>query len=254
VVPVVGRVRICAVIALCALVSACGGDPGPAPEVAEGAAPGGQHAVSLPDYPAESVGDGDEWPRACELMTRDEVQAVLPQATALELKGSGGGFDYQVVGQGSSYYAPTASSRYGQSRHIDIPEQSCEAQMRLPSDDEDDGAFATVEVKVDMVGSPDTVRYFWSEPTEPKPMADQFGAEECVEQGNDDPETQNVDIFRCRKGRMSIEVTGVLTVDEDEEHMRLAGQQANTPLPQVYDWYRTRVVPQLVGVAARRMP
>jgi hypothetical protein len=125
--------------------------------------------------------------------------------------------------------------------------------MRLPSDD-DDGAFATVEVKVDMVGSPDTVKYFWSEPTRPEPMADQFGAEECVGQGNDDPETQGVSIFRCRKGRMSIEVTGVLTVDEDEEHMRLAGQPANTPLPQVYDWYRNRVVTPLVGVAARRMP
>jgi predicted small lipoprotein YifL len=149
VVPVLRSARIGLAAVLCVLAVAACGDPGPAPEVAEGAAPAGQRPVALPDYPAGAVGD---------------------------------------------------------------------------------------------------------EPTEPEPMADQFGTEECVEQGGSHPKSPNVSTFRCRKGQMSIEVIGVLTVDEDEEHMRLVGRPANTPLPEVYDWYRTRVVPQLVGVAARRMP
>src|SRR4051794_17665219 len=126
VMPVLRSVRIGLVVVLCVLAAGCG-DPGPAPEVAEGAAPTGQRPVALPDYPAGAVGDGEEWPHACELMTRDEVLAVLPQATKLELKGSGGGFDYKVVGLGT-YDTPRASSHYGQSRHISVPEQTCEAQ------------------------------------------------------------------------------------------------------------------------------
>src|SRR4051794_9704565 len=97
VMPVRRNVRTGLVAVLCVLAVAGCGDPGPAPEVTEGAAPTGQQPVALPDYPAEAVGDGEEWPHACALMTRDEVQAVLPQATRLELKGTAGGFDYKVV-------------------------------------------------------------------------------------------------------------------------------------------------------------
>jgi hypothetical protein len=249
-----------AAVVFCALaLVACGGGPtGPAPEITTGTAPTGQQPVSLPQYPAQSVGDGDEWPRACQLMTQAEVQAVLPQATELELKGDPGSFDYKLVGLGS-YETPYTSNPYGQSRSIDVPEQKCEARMRLPSDaDEDDiGVHASVEVTIDMVGSKDTVDYFWSASGD-EPMADGFGAE-CTAQ-DITPDVPNVSTFHCRKGEMSLEVVGVLTgLDDDRHpedvpHVRLAGQPANTAPEQAFDWFRQQVVPQLVGVAARRMP
>jgi hypothetical protein len=246
---------------LCAVaVTACGGGPaGPAPEITTGTAPTGQQPVSLQQYPAQSVGNGDEWPRACQLLTPAEVQAVLPQATEVELTGGSGGFDYKLVGLGT-YETPYTSNPYGQSRSIDIPEQKCEARMRLPSDaDEDDvGVHASFAVTVDMVGSKDTVDYFWSASGD-QPMADSFGAEECRAQ-DITPDVPNVATFHCRKGEMSIEVVGILSgLDndrhpEDVPHVRLAGQPVNTPPDQAFEWFRSQVVPQVVGVAARRMP
>jgi hypothetical protein len=214
--------------------------------------------VSLKAYSAQSVGDGAEWPRACDLITRDDVQAVLPQATQLELKGDTGGFDYKVVGLGT-YETPQAGSRYGRSRHIDIPEQKCEAQLKLPSDaaEDDIGVHVSIQVTVEMVGSKDTVDYFWSPGRQPLP--DSFGADECTTIRIVDG-AEGVSTVDCRKGEMSVEVVGILTGTTDERHpedvahLRLAGQPANTPPDQVDEWFRTRVVPQLVGVVARRMP
>jgi hypothetical protein len=245
---------------LCAAaVTACGGaPPGPAPEIVTGTAPTGQQPVSLEQYPPQSVGDGDEWPRACDLMTRDEEQALLPQATDLELTGSSGSFDYKVVGLGT-FDVPQATSDYGRSRTIDIPEQTCEARLKLPSDaDEDDtGVYASIKVTVDMVGSKDTVNYFWSPGDEPMP--DSFGADECTAQAVT-PKAEGVSTFHCHKGEMSVEVVGIIGGLEDEKHpdevahLRLAGQPANTSPHDAYQWFRGQVTPQMVGVVARRMP
>jgi hypothetical protein len=259
-------IGLAAVLCVTAVAACGGGDPGPAPEISTGTAPTGQQPVSVRDYGTQGVGDGEEWPRACDLITRDEVQAVLPQATDVQLKGASGSFDYQVVGQ-DSYHLPKGWTRYAEPRRIDVPEQKCEARLKLPSDaaEDDTGVYASIDVNVDMVGSKDTVDYFWSPGSGSQPLPDSFGAEECIAQ----PVVEGVEAvstFQCRKGEMSITVTGDVggledispnthkQTDEVYPHVRLAGQPANTPVPQVYDWFRTQVVPQLVGVAARRMP
>jgi hypothetical protein len=117
--------------------------------------------------------------------------------------------------------------------------------------------YASVKVTVDMVGSQDTVNYFWGAGGD-EPLPDVSGAE-CRAQELS-TETPSVTTVHCRKGGMSIEVTGILGgIDDDRHpedvpHVRLAGQPANTPPAQAYAWFRDQVLPQLVGVAARRMP
>jgi len=239
---------------LVAAVTACGAS-GPPPEIVTGTVPAGQSAVTLPGYPPQSVGDGDEWPRACELLTEAEVLAVLPQATRVRREPRGEQFTYKLVGSGT-YDTPQAprGNPYAQPRTIDVPEKSCETWTYLPSDDEE-GHYATVEVTVDMVGSPDTVFYFFSPPDQDDvPLPDAFGAEVCYEQVTDDPEPANVSTFLCRKGPMSVRVVGIIEDVEEGSGVRLPGDATTSSRQAVVDWYRTQVVPQFVGAVARRMP
>jgi hypothetical protein len=124
----------------------------------------------------------------------------------------------------------------------------------LPAVAEDGPAEAggSVEVRITMVGSPDTVGYFWS-PFRPRPLPDGSGAQECVQEVPDHRPDPSVGTFDCRRGELSVSVSTRLTI-LDEWHVRLAGRAANTDPGVAGEWFREQVGPALLGVVARRMP
>jgi hypothetical protein len=246
-----------AVVLCLAAAVACGGAAGPpplAPELTLGAAPTDLRPVPLPAYPPGSVGDGPEWPRACDLLTDDDVLAVLPQATGVAHTGDGDTIDYDLTAIPGTETEPAADP-HGRARRIEVPERSCTVTALLPAVDDDGGtgiAQGSVDVRITMVGSPDTVGFFWS-PFQPQPMADRFGADECVQEFPDHRPDPGIGTFDCRRGELSFSLTTGFSV-LDGQHVRLPGQPANSDPAVAGQWFREQVGPALVGVVVRRMP
>ena len=247
VVPVVVRVRTGALLAACAAaLVACGGAAPLAPELALGTAPAGQRPVALPAFPPGGIGAGPQWPHACDLLTDDEVRAVLPQATGIARAGAADTIDHALLadlGVGD----PAAPD-------IAVPERSCTLAVGLPAVD-DTGAAArvsgTIEVRVTMVGGADTVGYFWS-PFQSQPLPGPVD-DRCVEEFPDHRPDPSIGTFGCRADAIAVTLTTGLPIP-DGWHLRLAGDPADTDAAVVGQWFRERVGPALVGVVARRLP
>lgn len=238
--------RVGVLLVACAALVACGGGAAAlAPELTVGAAPTDQRPVALPAFPPGGVADGAQWPRACDLLTDDEVRAVLPQAAAVARAGAADTIDHTLL---------TALGVGDEAADIAVPERSCRIAVGLPAVDDAGGAAdvtGTVEVRVMMVGASDTVGYFWS-PFQPQPLTTSAD-DRCVQEFPDHRPDPSIGTFACRSAAMAVALTTGLSVP-DGWHLRVVGDPANSDPAVVGQWFRERVGPALVGALARRLP
>ena len=197
----------------------------PVPEVvlASPSAPPAQ--LALPAYSPGSIANGEFWPRACSLLTLDDIRAVLPQADLFTPKGAA----QETFKFLTSEYHPDpygrglGTSAVVRTQSVDVPEPWCDFHFRLPHKSPGDGQeqIAEVSVHVDAAGDPEVVYGFafgdYLSTTEADvAFAKANGAVGCHEQFRD---------WTCTRGPLTLKVSSQLFDDHDgEQWIRMPGQ------------------------------
>jgi len=114
-------------IAAAAVLAACGEADKPIKPLNLGSAPAASGTPIELERPSDPSGaiDFDRWPRACELLTDDEIKAVLPQATKVERESK---HHETHVKQGI-----VASGRYASTRTVSAKDGECTFELDLPA-------------------------------------------------------------------------------------------------------------------------
>jgi hypothetical protein len=188
----IGRVVFIVSVVL-TLVACCGGITWwierPGPEVRVGAAPQNPTRVVIDEPASSGVVPGSQWPRACSLISDDELHAVLSQATAVKRQPAGQKFK-SALGTNS----------------FEVPEASCQIEFDLPGNGEPE--HANVHVTLDFVGSEFYVKQNY----------DDYGTEVALP-GADMCHRTSV-AYKCRKGGVDFTLSGGVTKD-----VNFAGQK-----------------------------
>lgn len=150
---------------LAALASGCT-EAAPAP-IAIRDAPASPARLTLAKPAKSGLVPGPKWPKACDLVSAADVQAILPDATAIEHRGLEARFEV-VEGR-----------NLARLREVNVPQRSCQIEFDLPQPGEDaSSAFrsATVQVQLDAVGSPKIAEMNYNGLGD---LVDGIGADEC---------------------------------------------------------------------------
>jgi hypothetical protein len=124
--------------------SACGGDE-PAQEVTIGEPPVPSSTVTVGPPDESGITPPAGWPRACDLITEDEVLAVLPQATELNAESSDLPLQISETGLGEIGAPPDMT----------VPDATCTYSFALPGNPETAlGPANEIVLEVRTVGTP----------------------------------------------------------------------------------------------------
>lgn len=129
---------------LAALASGCAEAP-PPPTIAIRDAPASPAKLTLAKPAKGGLVPGPKWPKACDLLSSADIQAILPEATDIEHRGLEAQFEV-VEGR-----------NLARLREVQVPQRSCQIEFNLPHADEDASSelrSATIQVQLDAVGSP----------------------------------------------------------------------------------------------------
>jgi hypothetical protein len=114
---------------------------GPGPKLQINAAPANPPKVSIPRAEVTGVVAPDGWPRACALITDDDVRAVLPQAQSVGHQGWLQTFKSLDLGPGGGGVTTFA-----------VAEAHCKITFRLPGTHKKGGG--QLDLDLEFVGSP----------------------------------------------------------------------------------------------------
>lgn len=143
--PIAKRLRtmVAAGAVLAALASGCA-EPAP-PQIAIRDAPASPAKLTLPKPAKGGLVPGPKWPKACDLVSPADIEAILPDATGIEHRGLDAEFEI-VEGR-----------NLARLRKIKVPQRSCQIEFDLPHPDQEASSAlrsATIQVQLDAVGSP----------------------------------------------------------------------------------------------------
>jgi hypothetical protein len=127
-----------ATVALVLLASGGCAEPAPPPAIAVRDAPANPPRFSLAKPGKGGLLPAARWPKACDLISDDDVQAILPGASRID------------------HYPQTAtievSDHIGlaRSRQIEVPQRGCRIEFELPRAEGDDAAPAASRIQFDL--------------------------------------------------------------------------------------------------------
>jgi hypothetical protein len=197
----------------------------PVPEVVLATPPVPATALTLAAYPANDLAtDGSTWPRACSLLTDDEVRLVLPQATGLTRTGHGDTATFET----KDYLPQAGVSSTRQTQRITVPENSCRIQFDLPHKTRtgDPPQIASLEVHVNAFGDPAVVDAFAS-----AYYTQRTDAEEAFARAHTAWHCAGLEqtLLRCTKGPVTVSVGAwVDALDAGTQRVRMPGQPEHT--------------------------
>lgn len=165
---------------------------------------------------------GSAWPKACGLVSDDELRAVLPQATAIKRTPMGQTFRTGMTPEG---FAQT----------VDVPEAACRIEFDLPG--RNDPESGSLEVRLGFVGS-----QFYAESN-----YDDFGDKIDVP-GADVCHRSGATHYSCRRGGVDFEVSGGVTED-----VNFAGQKGEADA-KALTIYGMRVLIEYVKLILAKLP
>jgi hypothetical protein len=183
--------------------------------------------LALPAYPAGEIAAGDSWPRACSLLTDDEVLRVLPQADRF---GRSGGpaqtIKFETAVHPRDPFTGAVDTGYiAKNQAITVPEPSCDIRFWLPhrSLSQEWDRIAGITVRVQAAGDPKIVYGFafgdyLSMSEADVTFARAHGAVGCRGSATG---------WRCTRGSLTIEVAGELDgLSGADLQIRMPGQQS----------------------------
>jgi hypothetical protein len=131
----------------------------PAPEVVLGTPTAPSAKLAPPAYPPDELADASAWPRACTLLTADDIRVFLPQADSFVFEGEAETMRFQTKeyqrGLDGGLRPPVITAE----RRIDVPEQRCAIKFWLPYKSRlgHRNPIAGMEVEVEGAGDPEVV-------------------------------------------------------------------------------------------------
>jgi hypothetical protein len=198
----------------------------PVPEVVLGSSPAAPAKLSLPAYPAGDLAtDGSSWPRACTLLTDDDIKAVLPQADEFERSGQASTLVFDTKEYHPDPYGRgLGTSTTIKTQSIAVPEASCKFRFFLPhkSLTGDHDRIATLTVAVAAAGDPTIVYgfafgYYLTATDAERQFAKSHGGRGCA--GLQHPP------IRCTRGPLTVTVDGSIdALTGDDLRVRMPGQ------------------------------
>lgn len=224
----------------------------PVPQITVGTAPAEPARLSLPTIKKVDVAEPEQWPRACSLVTDDEVRAVLPQATQFRREGKANEMRFVTKTYHPSPYGGGLGPPTEKHRAFTVPEQACDIHFQLPHKYQDrptHGGVASLTVEVKAMGHPRAVAgfAFLSDPKFKK-FVDRNRAGFCSGTPNR---------ITCTKKQLTLTLTGniqYLTTpilsEDDVPILRFAGQ----PVDVTADYYDQKVVLEIMGLMLRKIP
>lgn len=218
----------------------------PAPELVVSTPTAAPPKLAL-TYPAGALATAETWPRACDLLSDDDVRAFLPQAENITRTGKADSTVFNVEA-----FDPTSRYRWiVKGQRIDMPEASCDIQFHLPhkSSFADPGPVAVLTVAVSVAGDPEIVwGYSWalfpnSEPADPQLVA-AGGARACKGGPGRD--------ITCTKGAVTFSVgAGIAAEERGIETIRVPGTSPGTDSTTAF---RTLLTPRVTAHVLARIP
>lgn len=187
----------------------------------------GTTRLSVPRAEADGLTRFDSWPKACDLLTVEDVTAVLPQITKIEQTPREQRITVTNLGD------PTDDDR-------DAPDTACETRFWVSGTEKKRRAQPDlVRVEDVAVGDSDTVKDNYDELAGSRPrIPGGLGALECV---RTDAE------YDCRTGHVAFAVSAAPSLYID----RFVGQPTKTET-RMY-WVET-VMPEFVRTVAAKLP
>jgi hypothetical protein len=204
-----------------ALVTGCA-EQAPPPPVAIRNAPASPARLTLAKPAKGGLTPGPKWPKACELVSPDDIEAILPDATAIEHRGLNATFE---VVEGVDL---------ARLREVKVPQRSCRIEFDLPGANEDEPASrsATIRVQLDAVGTPKIAEKNYNGVGD---LIEGSGADEC--------RTMVDTNYNCRAGGVVFTVDGSAASD-----LVFEGQQGETTT-----FYGHRVLQEFVKLIAAKV-
>jgi hypothetical protein len=143
--PAFRHARLAVALAVAGLAAACGGGQ-PAEEVTIGEPPPPSTTVTVGPPDESGITPVGDWPRACDLITEDEVRAVLPQATELSAESTNLPLQIDETGLGNPNAPPD----------IIVPDATCTYSFALPGNPETAlGPANEIVLEIRTVGTPE---------------------------------------------------------------------------------------------------
>lgn len=215
------RALVTAGAVMAALATGCA-EQAPPPPIAIRDAPASPARLTLAKPAKGGLTPGPKWPKACDLLSPTDIQAVLPDATAIEHRGRKATFE---VVEGANL---------ARLRQVKVPQRSCQIEFDLPSPDEDESALrsATIQIQLDAVGTPKIAEMNY------QPLGDlvaDSGADEC--------RTMVDTNYNCRAGGVVFTVDGTAAPD-----LVFEGQQGETTT-----FYGHRVLQEFVRLIVAKV-
>jgi hypothetical protein len=206
---------------LAVLASGCA--EAPPPTIAIRDAPASPAKLTLAKPAKGGLVPGPKWPKACDLLSPADIQAILPEATDIEHRG----LEAQVeVVEGRNL---------ARLREVQVPQRSCQIEFNLPHADDDPSTAlrsATVQVQLDAVGSPKIAGMNYNALGD---LVEGSGADEC--------RTLTDTNYNCRAGGVVFTVDGSAAPD-----LMFEGQQGKATT-----FYGHRVLQEFVKFIAAKV-
>lgn len=185
------------VVAGAALLTGCGEEEPPTPVEYGSARPAGDTLGLRP--PEGSALALSEWPDACKLVTEAELQAIVPQATALE---------HEPVKLTIMNFNPLAEAGPGTTGDVD--RGGCKFDFHLPDHGDDEFTNSHFTVVVTAIADPALVEKSYREDKDGDgtekgftDLADSWGAQDCYSTA-----AAGTDKVMCLQGPYVFEVDG----------------------------------------------
>jgi hypothetical protein len=221
----------------------------PAPEVDLGTAPRQVAKLSLPAVPKGEFAAGGRWPRACTLLSDEEIRALVPQADRIRREGAPGRPKFTTKIYQANPFGPAVYAG-NESQTVAVPEQTCTITFRLPHKhrtaplDE----VGTLVVAVDIVARPKTVYLFGPGHDEDlQEFIDANNARRCSEDSEHEISTVDWYALQCAKGRLAVSVNAWVTARDPDYHhietLHIAGRpEGESPEERFYEAVRSEAM------------
>lgn len=205
-----------------ALVLSGGCAASPPPTIAVRDAPADPPTFTLARPAKGGLVPASKWPKACDLITDDDVRAILPQARGVDHAGPPATVD--VV----DHVDVTRQ------RQLKVPQPSCRIEFVLPSAAAEDAALASTSLRIDLeaVGTRKIARLNYDEVGD---VVEVGAADEC--------RGVAASTYTCRVEGVVFSIFGDTASD-----LQFEGQRGEAP-----DFYRRTVVPEFLRLVAAKL-
>jgi hypothetical protein len=224
----------------------------PAPEVLLASPSTRPAKLALPAYPAGTIAtDGTTWPRACSLLTDDDLRTFLPQAQQIKHTGEARSLTFDT----KEYHpAPIelGTTTLKDRQLVAVPEQSCRVSFWLPHKSRTGGTEGIASLTVSVIGAGDPaivsgfgLGHYLSMSVPEAEFAKANGARGCT--------GVPVPTYTCTKGALTLVVDGRLnSMDADVPTVHIAGQPMTAGGASLR--YQEKVIPSVMAYLLSRIP